>query len=98
MVKLDNYKNHKRSDLVSFDDISYNNLTEVTAARKSYLKEEFIRTYERRIAHEALQRCAAYHNEDKLRICKGLAEKYKLMLEFSKDTGYQFYQKNDVSK
>ncbi|KAI5951082.1 hypothetical protein KGF54_004156 [Candida jiufengensis] len=98
MGKLDNYANHQRPELVSFDDISYNNLKEVTAARKSWLKEEYIRTYERRVAHEALQKCAGYHNEDKLRLCKSLAEKYKLMLEFQKDTGYQFYQKNDISK
>ena len=49
---------------MSFDDISYNNLSQVEAARKSMLREQWIRVYELRVTHEALRKCRQYHQED----------------------------------
>ena len=66
---------------MSFDDISYNNLSQVEAARKSMLREQWIRVYELRVTHEALRKCRQYHQEDASRNCKSLVLKYMKMLE-----------------
>ncbi|CAK9436362.1 uncharacterized protein LODBEIA_P09200 [Lodderomyces beijingensis] len=98
MGKLDSYANHQRPELVSFDDISYNDLSEVDAARKSMLREQWIRTYELRVTHEAVRKCKQYHQDDAGRNCKPLILKYLKMLEAYQFQGYQGYQKNDPSK
>ncbi|WLF76464.1 hypothetical protein PVL30_000166 [Lodderomyces elongisporus] len=98
MGQLDNYEKHQRPELVSFDDISYNNLAEVEAARKSMLREQWIRTYELRVTHEAVRKCKQYHQDDAARNCKSLILKYLKMLETYPMQGYQGYQKNDPSK
>ncbi|CAI5755689.1 unnamed protein product [Candida verbasci] len=98
MGKLDSYEYHKRPDLVSFDDINYSNLKQVEDARKSMLREQWIKVSELKIAHEAVRKCRQYHHDDASRNCKSLILKYLKMLESYPIQGYQGYQKNDPSK
>ncbi|EGW34494.1 uncharacterized protein SPAPADRAFT_59932 [Spathaspora passalidarum NRRL Y-27907] len=98
MARLDNYDNHKRPELVSFDDIDYDNFPDVVKARKSMMRENMIRTEELKIAHEALRKCADYHKQDGDRNCRALALKYMKMLDDFRPQGYLGYQRNDPSK
>ncbi|KAG2730876.1 hypothetical protein G9P44_006025 [Scheffersomyces stipitis] len=95
---MDNYAEHKRPELVSFDDIDYEKFPQVHEARKSMMREQWIRTYELRITHEALRKCKQYHREDSQKNCRPLILKYMKMIETYPLQGYLGYQKNDPSK
>lgn len=95
---MDNYDNHKRPELVSFDDVDYEKFPEVQQARTSFMREQWIRTHELRITHDAISKCKIYHRDDAQKNCKPLVLKYMKMLETYPLLGYMGYQKNDPSK
>lgn len=95
---MSNYATHKRPELVSFDDIDYENYPDVEKARSSIIREEWIRTQELRITKEALRKCKTYHGEDAQKNCRPLILKYMKMIEKYPMQGYLGYQKNDPSK
>ncbi|KAK6463137.1 putative NADH-ubiquinone oxidoreductase subunit mitochondrial precursor [Scheffersomyces coipomensis] len=97
-MALDNYENHKRPELVSFDDIDYEKFPEVQAARSSFTREQWIRTYELKVTHDALRKCKQYHQHDAQKNCRPLIFKYMKMIESYPLQGYLGYQKNDPSK
>lgn len=85
--------------MVSFDDIDYLKFDEVSAARKSMLREQWIRTYQVRATHEALRKCKQYHQQDAQKNCRPLIFKYMKMIEDHYGLeGYLGYQKNDPSQ
>lgn len=98
IVGLSDYENHKRPELVSFDDIDYEKFPDVQQARKSMMREQWIRTYSLRVTHEALRKCKQYHGEDAQKNCRPLVLKYMKMLESYPLQGYLGYQKNDPSQ
>ena len=98
IIGVANYDNHKRPDLVSFDDINYNDLNEVQKARSSMTREQWIKTHEIKITHEALRKCKRYHGDDAQRNCRPLILKYMKMIETTPLQGYLGYQKNDPSQ
>ncbi|SGZ47951.1 CIC11C00000001120 [Sungouiella intermedia] len=91
------YENHKRPELVSFDDINYENFDEVEKARTSMMREQWIRNQELRITHDALRKCKQYHGPDAQKNCRPLILKYMKMIESYPLQGYLGYQKNDPS-
>lgn len=95
---MDNYENHKRSELVSFDDIDYTDFALVDKARRAMLREHYIRTHALRYTHDALVKCKDYHQDDAHRNCRSLVMKYMKMLDTHQNKGYLFYQRNDPSK
>lgn len=95
---LSDYKNHKRPELVSFDDIDYEKLSDVQDARTSMLREQWIRSYALRVTHDALKKCKQYHGVDAQKNCRPLVLKYMKMLESYPMQGYLGYQKNDPSQ
>jgi len=95
---LSDYENHKRPELVSFDDIDYEKFPDVQQARKSMMREQWIRTYALRVTHEALRKCKQYHGEDAQKNCRPLVLKYMKMIESYPLQGYLGYQKNDPSQ
>lgn len=98
IAALDNYENHKRSELVSFDDIDYTDYSLVAKARKAWVREQFIRQYELKYTHDALSKCKDYHEDDAQRNCYPLVMKYMKMLDDYQAKGYLGYQRNDPSK
>lgn len=98
LLGLDNYSTHTRPELTSFDDIDYENFAQVSDARKSMLREQWIRTYSLRVTHEALRKCKTYHQVDAQKNCRPLILKYMKMLEDYPMQGYMGYQKNDPSQ
>ncbi|XXZ97823.1 hypothetical protein QA089_000300 [Meyerozyma guilliermondii] len=97
-MALSNYERHQRPDLVSFDDIDYENFPDVDKARKSMLREQWIRNQALRVTHEALRKCKQYHGDDAQRNCRPLILKYMKMIETYPVQGYLGYQKNDPSQ
>lgn len=95
---LSDYSTHTRPELVSFDDINYENFPEVAAARASMLREQWIRTYALRVTRDALRKCKQYHGQDAQKNCRPLVLKYMKMLETYPLEGYLGYQKNDPSQ
>lgn len=92
------YENHKRPELVSFDDISYENFDQVHEARVSMMREQYIRNEELRVTHLALRKCKQYHGADAQKNCRPLILKYMKMIETHPLQGYLGYQKNDPSQ
>lgn len=92
------YENHKRNHLVSFDDISYENLADVQEARLSMMREQWIRNEALKVTREAMTKCKRYHGDDAQRNCRPLIMKYMKMLETHPLQGYLGYQKNDPSQ
>ena len=97
-VALSSYENHLRPELVSFDDIDYSNFDEVQKARNSMIREQWIKSHELRVTHDALRKCKHYHGDDAQKNCRPLVLKYIKMLESYPMQGYLGYQKNDPSK
>lgn len=97
-IGLDNYENHTRPELVSFDDVNYEILGDVQKARSSMQREQWIRTYALRVTRDALIKCKHYHQEDAQEMCKPITLKYLKMIENYRMEGYLGYQKNDPSK
>lgn len=95
---LSSYKNHQRPELVSFDDIDYEDFDKVQKARESMTREQWIKIMEIRVTHEALRKCKRYHGQDAQRNCRPLILKYMKMIEKNPLQGYLGYQKNDPSK
>lgn len=95
---MGDYASHKRPELVSFDEIDYENFNDVAQARKSMLREQWIRNSELKITREALRKCKQYHGQDAQKNCKPLVLKYMKMIETYPLQGYLGYQKNDPSK
>lgn len=84
---------------MSFDEIDYSKFDQVSDARKLFLREQWIRNYELRTAHEALAKCKQYHQQDAQKNCRPLIFKYMKMIEDNYSLyGYLGYQKNDPSK
>ncbi|KAM9896459.1 hypothetical protein OXX79_007462 [Metschnikowia pulcherrima] len=92
------YEIHKRAELVSFDDIDYEDLSQVQKARTSMMKEQWIRNEELKVAHDALSKCKLYHGIDAQQNCRPLIMKYLKMIETYPLQGYLGYQKNDPSQ
>ncbi|KAF5210658.1 hypothetical protein E0198_003539 [Clavispora lusitaniae] len=82
------YQNHKRNELVSFDDINYENFDQVQQARTSMMREQWIRNEELRITHDALRKCKQYHGPDAQKNCRPLILKYMKMIETYPLQGY----------
>lgn len=83
---------------MSFDDINYENFDQVQQARKSMMREQWIRNEELRITHDALRKCKQYHGADAQKNCRPLILKYMKMIETYPLQGYLGYQKNDPSQ
>lgn len=83
---------------MSFDDIDYDNFADVQKARSSMTREQWIKTLEIKVTHDALRKCKRYHGEDAQKNCRPLILKYMKMIETPPLQGYLGYQKNDPSR
>ncbi|CAH6722194.1 hypothetical protein CLIB1444_08S03994 [[Candida] jaroonii] len=92
------YESHKRPELTSFDDIDYDDFSQVQKARASMTREQWIKTMEIKVTHDALRQCKRYHGVDAQRNCRPILLKYMKMIEKAPLEGYLGYQKIDPSK
>ncbi|AOW00797.1 hypothetical protein B0I72DRAFT_142181 [Yarrowia lipolytica] len=89
---------HQRPELVSFDDINYNDHKKVREAQESYTREQFIRLEALKTVRKALEKCYEESGPNHFEDCKNLAEQYLDMLPTHRLQGYLGYQRNDPSK
>lgn len=61
-------------------------------------REQWIKTMEIKVTHDALRKCKRYHGEDAQKNCRPLVLKYMKMIEKPALHGYLGYQKNDPTQ
>uniref|UniRef100_A0A060T4C2 ARAD1A15818p n=1 Tax=Blastobotrys adeninivorans TaxID=409370 RepID=A0A060T4C2_BLAAD len=89
---------HIRPELVSFDDIDYNDPKQLRAAQQSMIREQWIRVEALKVLRGALEKCFQTQGSNQYENCKDLAERYLDMLPNHKVQGYLAYQRNDPTK
>lgn len=82
---------------MSFDDINYDNYKELQQAQESMIREQWIRVNALKVCRTALEKCYKHKGVNHLEDCRGLAERYMMLLDTKVD-GCMGYQKNDPSK
>ncbi|CAM9011987.1 unnamed protein product [Wickerhamomyces anomalus] len=88
----------RKPELVSFDNIDYEDPIALRSAQESMLREQWIRSNALRVCRRALEKCYRHHGVNHYEECRDLAEKYMQMLPTHKVKGFYGYQRNDPSK
>lgn len=89
---------HERPELVSFDEIDYNDHRQLRKAQDSMLREQAIRVQALDVVRKALEKCYETQGPNQQENCKDLAERYLDMLPTHEMRGYMSYQRNDPTK
>ncbi|CEP23367.1 hypothetical protein BN1211_3942 [Cyberlindnera jadinii] len=90
---------HKENELVSFDDINYDNYEDLRKAQESMLREQWIRINALKVTRHALEKCYKNKGVNHFEDCRDLAEKYMQMMDAQgRIEGFYGYQKNDPTK
>jgi hypothetical protein len=67
---------HERPELVSFDEIDYNDPKQLRAAQQSMVREQWIRVQSLNVIRRALEKCFQTQGENQYENCKDLAGTY----------------------
>ncbi|KAH3676441.1 hypothetical protein WICMUC_002072 [Wickerhamomyces mucosus] len=91
---------HQRNELISFDEIDYENYEDLRKAQESLIREQWIRINALKTCRRALQKCYRYNGVNHFEECRELAERYLQYLDDDDNRikGFYGYQKNDPSK
>ncbi|KAA8915334.1 hypothetical protein TRICI_002518 [Trichomonascus ciferrii] len=74
---------HVRPELVSFDDIDYNDPKALRAAQQSMVREQWVRVEALKVLRRALEKCFQTQGANQYENCKDLAGK----LEYGRKNG-----------
>jgi hypothetical protein len=84
---------------VSFDEINYDNYSDLRKAQESMIREQWIRINALKVCRNALEKCYKNKGVNNFEDCRELAERYMQMMDTQgRVDGFYAYQKNDPTK